>query len=134
MFIVYDKEMNVIPFPDGVKPLDIFISSIEKERTSDRAEGSNRKINYGSTYTDRDIELKILMKAHDTQDYRLLRNAVYAMFQIGDELYVSEKYERGKRYLICVDQRFIPERMPNNQRFAEANIVCSMPELPFAES
>lgn len=134
MFIVYDKEMNVIPFPDGVKPLDIFISSIDKERIEERLEGSNKTINYGSTYNKRDVELRLLLKAKDTQDYRLLRNAVYAMFQKGDELYVSEEYERGKRYLITVDERFIPERFDNNQRFANATINCNKTELPFAES
>lgn len=134
MFLVYDKNMNKIDFPDGVKPLDIFISSISKTRNSDTSEGSNGRVNKGFTYDTRDVQLKVLLKAHDTEDYRLIRNSVYEMFQKGDELYVSEEYEKGKRYLITVDEQFIPERYSNNQRYAEATIGASISELPFAES
>jgi len=133
VFILYDENMNLIPFPVGVKPLDIFISSIQKERETETLEGMDGKIDYGATYSDREpIELKMLLKAHDTRDYRLLRNVVYAM--IDKIAYVSEEYERGKRYRVTVDESFIPERIPNNQRFATADVNCSMPGLPFAES
>ncbi len=133
MFTLYDENMGVIPFPEGARPLDIFISSIGKERETERTEGNNRKIDYGTTYGDREpIELKMLLKAHDTMDYRLLRDAVYAMFD--RVAYVSEEYERGKRYRVSVDEPFIPERLPNTQRYANVTINCSMPELPFAES
>lgn len=132
MFIIYDKNMKIIEFPEGVTPLDIFISSIGKERVTDRIEGSNEEINFGSTYTGRDVELHISMRANDTQDYRLLRDEVYAMFDLGDELYVSESYQPGKRYLISVDERYIPERL--NQRVATAKIQCTKIGLPFAES
>lgn len=133
MFILYDENMGVIPFPEGAKPLDIFISSIGKERETERTEGNNRKIDYGATYRDREpIELKMLLMARDTRDYRLLRDAVYAMFD--RVAYASEEYERGKRYRVSVDEPFIPERIPNTQRYANVTINCSMPGLPFAES
>src|SRR5690625_3129655 len=103
VFQVYDKNMNLIPFPDGVKPLDIFISSIGKERATERLEGVDGRIDYGATYNEREIDLEMLLKAYDTRDYRLLRNAVYAMLQTTDTLYVSEEYERGKRYKVSVD-------------------------------
>src|SRR5699024_2048672 len=126
--------MNEIPFPDGVKPLDIFISSINKERITEKLEGSDVLINYGSSFNEREIKLEMLLKAYDTQDYRLLRDAVYAMFQTSDTLYVVEEYEPGKRYRIAVDESFIPERIQNNQRYANATINCSMVGIPFAES
>lgn len=134
MFLVYDKNMNPIPFPDGVKPLDIFISSISKTRNSETIEGRNGRVNKGFTYDTRDVQLKLLLKANDTKDYRLLRNAVYEMFRKGDELYVSEEYEKGKRYLITVDAQYIPERYNNNQTHAEATVTAHISELPFAES
>lgn len=134
MFILYDKEMNKIDLPKGVTPLDIFISSISKERVTESIEGRDGNIDYGSTYTSRDIELKLLLKANDTQDYRLLRDAVYETFQKEDSFFVSETYEKGKRYLISVDEQFIPERIQNNQRYAEATINCTKLGLPFAES
>lgn len=134
MFLVYDKQMNLIPFPDGVKPLDIFISSISKERISEKIEGIHGSINKGFTYSERNIELELLLKAYDTRDYRLTRDSVYAMFSKGDVLYVSEEYQPGKRYLITVDEQFIPERIPENQRFANAKISCNIANLPFGES
>lgn len=134
LFILYDENMNKIDFPKGVTPLDIYISSIEKERVTDVLEGRSGTIDYGSTYTERDVELSLLMQPKDTQDYRLLRNALYATFQINDKFYVSETYEKGKRYLISVDERFIPERPTGNQRWADVEVKCTKQGLPFAES
>ena len=134
MFRIYDKNKNVVPFPDGVEPLDIFISSISKNRVSNKLEGASGSIDYGSTYDTRSVELELLLKSHDTQDYRLLRDAVYAMFQKTDTLYVAEIYEPGKLYKITVDEQFIPDRVPNNRRYADAQINCTMVELPFSES
>lgn len=134
MFIMYDEDMYEIPFPKGVTPLDIYISSIEKERVTDKVEGANGNIDYGSVYSTRDVELNILLEAKDTQDYRLLKSEVYAFFQKHDSFFVSEEYEKGKRYLVSVDNKFIPDRVPNNQRYAEATIDCTKLGLPFAES
>src|SRR5690625_1075489 len=129
---MYDLNMNEIEFPEGFIPLDIFISSIDKDRITDKVEGGNRKLNYGSTYNERDIQLSILLKSHDTQDYRLLRNATYALFNKYDSFYLVEEYQRGKRYLVSADEKYIPERM--TRRHATATINCFMSELPFAES
>lgn len=130
MFRIYDKNMNRIPFPDGVIPLDIFISSIARERQTDTIEGMNGVIDYGAVYKERDIKLNLMMQAHDTQDYRLLRDKVYATFD--DVVYVAEEYEPGKLYKVRIDAQYIPERI--NQRVAKAEFECSMPGLPFAES
>ena len=132
MFILYDNEMNKLDFPDGVKPLDIFISSINKERETSRVEGSHLKRDNGFVYGERDIELDLWMKAHDTEDYRLLRDKVYALFdRVG---YISEEYQKGKRYKVNVDDQYIPERIEGTRMFAEAKIVCTTDGLPFAES
>lgn len=124
--------MNKIEFPDGVKPLDIFMSSIQKEREADTVEGMNGKIDYGAVYKEREIRLEMRLKAYDTHDYRLLRNKVYAM--LDEVAYVSEEYEPGKRYNVTVDDQYIPDRIVGNQRLATAEISCNMPGLPFAES
>src|SRR5690625_4446284 len=131
---MYDLEMNQINFPEGFIPLDIFISSIDKERLTNKSEGSNRKINHGSIYNERDIQLSILLKAHDTQDYRLLRDATYALFNKHDTFYVVEIYQPGKRNLVSVDSKYIPERIPGNQRYANGEITCTKLDVPFAES
>ena len=132
MFTMYDTNMQRIEYPAGFRPLDIFISAIEKERQTGRAEGSNRQIDYGFTHGSRDIELKFRLRANDTKDYRLIRDAAYRLF--GRKFYVAEDYQPGKRYLVSVDERFIPDRPQGNQTYAEGSVKCTPLELPYAES
>jgi len=135
IFVLYDENMNKIDLPKGVIPLDIFISSIEKERVTESIEGKYGSVDYGSVFKSRPpIELKILIKATDTQDYRLLRDEVYNLFQVTDRLCVAEEYQPGKIYHVAVDSSYIPERYNNNQRYAEVEINCTDVGLPFAES
>src|SRR5699024_7580241 len=133
IFILYDEEMSKIDFPKGVIPLDIFISSIGKERELESIEGKSGVIDYGFLYKERNIELKLLLKAKDTQDYRLIRDEVYDTL---DRIYyVSEEYQPGKIYRVAVDSSYIPERYSsNNQRFAEVEVGCVTVGLPFSES
>lgn len=132
MFILYDKDMNKLDFPSGVKPLDIFISSIQKERTTQTLEGVHGVIDFGSEYRDREIRLKLLLMSADTQDYRLQRDETYAL--LDDVAYISEKYQAGKRYSVRIDDSYIPERFDNNQTFATAEVNCTTVNFPFAES
>lgn len=132
MFLIYDEDMNQLFFPDGVKPLDIFISSISKNRTTEQIEGVDGKIDYGFVYSEREINLEMLMKAHDTRDYRLLRDSLNGV--LDKVAYVAEEYQPGKIYNVVIDEGHISERFNNNQRFAEVDVACSMPGLPFAKS
>ena len=133
IFILHDENMDKIDLPKGVIPLDVFISSIGKERELESIEGKSGIIDYGYVYKERDIELKLLLKAKDTQDYRLIRDEVY---DILDRIYyVSEEYQPGKVYRVAVDSSYIPERYSsNNQRFAEVEVGCVTVGLPFSES
>ncbi|PTJ02149.1 phage tail family protein, partial [Staphylococcus simulans] len=38
-FTLYDPDMNELKFPVGVKPLDFLVSSISKERITEKVEG-----------------------------------------------------------------------------------------------
>jgi len=132
MFKLYDEKMNEIELPEGLIPLDIFISSIDKQRITTRVDGSNRTVNLGSTFNNREITLSIGFKSPDTQDYRLLRDMVAGVLTIEDEFYVAETYQPGKKYLISVDQHYIPTRL--NKYVAHAEVECTKIGLPFAES
>jgi len=132
VFILYDKDMNKLDFPSGVKPLDIFVSSLQKERTTQTVEGVHGVIDFGAEYRDREIRLTMLLKSFDTQDYRLQRDEVYNL--LDQVAYVSEKYQAGKRYNVRIDESYIPERFDNNQTFANAEVNCTTIGLPFAES
>ncbi|WP_200411374.1 phage tail domain-containing protein [Virgibacillus salexigens] len=131
MFKVYDKNMNRKQFPKGVRPLDIFISSIQKNTNNKTIEGRPGIITYGNTHGTRPIEIKLLLEAQDTRDYRLLRDAVFSFFD-EDEFYISEQYVSGKRYKVNVVESYIPERM--NFYLATARFFLDITELPYAES
>ena len=131
MFILYDKDMNKKEFPKGVRPLDVFISSINKNRFTSTVEGRNGIITKGITRQNRPIEVSVGLIANDTRDYRLLRNEVFSFFD-EDVFYISEKYEKGKRYKVTTLQSYIPERL--NQRIAQARFTLELVDLPFAES
>lgn len=131
MFIVYDKNMNVKPFPQGVRPLDIFIHSIEKNRVTDSVEGRNGIISKGQTHVNRPIEITVGLEAYDTRDYRLLRDEVFSFFD-DEEFYISELYQRGKRYKVTSLPSYIPNRL--NQRVSEIQLALDMVDLPYAES
>ncbi|ONK21232.1 hypothetical protein BLX87_23180 [Bacillus sp. VT-16-64] len=132
MFIVYDENMNLKPFPSGVTPLDIFISSIRKKRETETVEGRHGYIDKGHTLETRNIELIFRLQAHNTQDYRLLRDEVFAYYSQGDFFYVSEEYQPGKRYKVIAVEPFVPERI--NRKVASVGIQLEMDDLPFAES
>lgn len=124
--------MNVKPFPDGVHPLEIYISSIEKRRITERIEGRHGVVDKGFTYETRPIDIEFLLVSNDTADYRLLRDEVYAYLQEDDYFYVSEVYQKGKRYKVTVSESFIPDRKtPNASRLL---IPLETNDSPFAES
>lgn len=132
MFVLYDENMNEIQLPEEVTPLGILIYSIKKERVTEKIEGSSRTIDFGSVHKDRDIEVRILLEAYDEHDYRLLRDEMYGLFDSKDKFYISEKSQRGKRYLVSVENRYAPEVY--NKKVSEMNIQCKTVDFPFAES
>lgn len=132
MFIVYDKNMHIKPFPQGVTPLDIFISSINSKRIKEEIEGNHGYVDYGRTFETRNIEIDMLLTARDTRDYRLIRDRVFSFFNEDNYLYISEEYQRGKRYKVSTVESFIPERF--SQAVSTVRFNLEMVDIPFAES
>ena len=95
MFILYDKNMNVIPFPKGAIPLNIYISSIEKQRITDAIEGRDGIINNGFTYNNRSNNIQVLLKCHDIEDYSLMRSEIYKV--VDDVTYISEETRKREK-------------------------------------
>lgn len=123
--------MNKKEFPKGLRPLDIFIHSIEKRTVSFDVEGVPGKKYVGSTDGGRLIEVSVGLQSDDTKDYRLLRDEAYAFFA-DDYFYLSESYQKGKRFKVSVIEPFIPTRL--NQRVASVGFMLQTTELPYAES
>ena len=132
VFKVYDLNMNLRPFPSGVRPLDIFIHSIEKEKQSETKDGVPGTQTKGYIKRHRPIEVYLRLEAADTIDYRMLRDEVKRFFNKDDVFYVVETYRHGIRYKVSTLQSFIPERI--NQRVATQRFFLEMDGLPFGES
>ena len=122
MFKIYDLNMKEIPFPDGVIPLEIFVGSVGKERTVDTVDGRPGVVDYGFNYTDRPVSLFLRIKAADAADFRLLRNEVFATFDVGSAFYVAEADVPSRVLKVVVDESYIPDRL--TEEYADFDINC----------
>lgn len=121
--------MQEIKSPDGFIPLDIFVSSIGKERHTDKVEGMPGEVNYGTSYTSRDVELTMWFNARDTIDYRLLRDELYAFFDSYDYFYVIETNKPTRALKIVIDDSFRDKRITT--RVGEITINARTVDSPF---
>ena len=132
MFKIYDLNMKEIPFPDGVMPLEIFVGSISKERVTEAVDGRSGVVDYGFNYTDRPVSLFLRIKAKDKIDFRLLRNEVFATFDVGNSFYVAESDVPSRVLKVVVDESYIPDRL--TEEYADFDINCRTLDSVFWES
>lgn len=132
MFKIYDLNMKELPFPEGVKPLDIFVSSVNKRRLTEEFEGRSGTLNYGYDYGERSVDLSLWLEAHDTIDYRLIRNELYAFFDTHDVFYIEETRVPSRVLKVTIDESYIPERI--NQTHSSVEISCRTLDSVFWES
>ncbi|WP_368863374.1 phage tail domain-containing protein [Staphylococcus hominis] len=110
-FTLYDENINEIKYPVGVTPLDILVSSIERERYEENIKGIPGPIDYGFDFKEREITLKFQMEHyHDTFDFRLQRDELYNIFSSHNHLYVSDNLVPTRVIKLQVDSQFTPER------------------------
>ena len=114
--------MKEIPFPEGVMPLEIFVGSVGKNRSTDTVDGRAGVVDYGFNYTDRPVSLFLRIKSTDKIDFRLLRNEVFAMFDIGNAFYVAETDVPSRVLKVVVDESYIPDRL--TEEYADFDINC----------
>ena len=124
--------MKEIPFPEGVMPLEIFVGSVGKNRTTDTVDGRAGVVDYGFNYTDRPVSLFLRIKSTDKIDFRLLRNEVFAMFDIGNAFYVAETDVPSRVLKVVVDESYIPDRL--TEEYADFDINCRTLDSVFWES
>ena len=132
MFKIYDLNMKELPFPEGVKPLDIFVSSVNKRRLTEEFEGRSGTLNYGYDYGERSVDLSLWLEAHDTIDYRLIRSELYAFFDTHDVFYIEETRVPSRVLKVTIDESYIPERI--NQTHSSVEISCRTLDSVFWES
>ncbi|MDW4519850.1 phage tail family protein [Staphylococcus saprophyticus] len=110
-FTLYDPNMNKLNYPVGVRPLDLLVSSIEKERKEQSIDGVPGVVDYGFNYKGREVKMNFMTEHyHDTFDHRLQRDEIYNLFDSYPFLYVSDDTVPSRVLKITVDSSFTPER------------------------
>ncbi|MEB7800403.1 phage tail family protein [Staphylococcus xylosus] len=110
-FTLYDPNMNKLNYPVGVRPLDLLVSSIEKERKEQSIDGVPGVVDYGFNYKGREVKMNFMAEHyHDTFDHRLQRDEIYNLFDSYPFLYVSDDTVPSRVLKITVDGSFTPER------------------------
>ena len=105
------------------------MSSIGKERHTDKVEGMPGEVNYGSSYTGREVELTMWFNARDTIDYRLLRDELYAYFDRYDYFYVIETNKPTRALKIVIDNPLRDKRITT--RVGEMTVNARTIDNPF---
>ncbi|WP_204256078.1 phage tail domain-containing protein, partial [Staphylococcus sp. GDB8P47P] len=107
----YDPNMNKLNYPVGVRPLDLLVSSIEKERKEQSIDGVPGVVDYGFNYKGREVKMNFMTEHyHDTFDHRLQRDEIYNLFDSYPFLYVSDDTVPSRVLKITIDGSFTPER------------------------
>lgn len=110
-FTLYDPNMNKVDYPVGVRPLDLLVSSIEKERKEQQIDGLPGVVDYGYNYKGREVKMNFMTEHyHGTFDHRLQRDEIYNLFDEYPFLYVSDDTVPSRVLKITVDGSFTPER------------------------
>lgn len=110
-FTLYDPNMNKVDYPVGVRPLDLLVSSIEKERKEQAIDGIPGVVDYGYNLKGREIKMNFMTEHyHGTYDHRLQRDEIYNLFDSYPYLYVSDNTVLSRVLKITIDGSFTPER------------------------
>src|SRR5699024_5763852 len=83
-------------------------------------------------YTDRPVSLFLRIKAADATDFRLLRNEVFATFDVGSAFYVAEADVPSRVLKVVVDESYIPDRL--TEEYEDFDINCRTLDSVFWES
>lgn len=103
--------MNKVDYPVGVRPLDLLVSSIEKERKEQAIDGIPGVVDYGYNYKGREVKMNFMTEHyHGTFDHRLQRDEIYNLFDEYPFLYVSDDTVPSRVLKITVDGSFTLER------------------------
>lgn len=123
--------MNELKFPVGVKPLDFLVSSISKERTTEKVEGIPGQIDYGFNYSDREASMTFWLRHyHAEHDFLLLVSELNDFLDSQPFFYVAHKYLPTRVIKITVDESYQPDRILGSM-YAKLEVKCNISGLPF---
>ncbi|MHD0382807.1 phage tail family protein [Staphylococcus simulans] len=123
--------MNELKFPVGVRPLDFFDSSVEKERLTGNVEGIPGLVDYGFDYKSKDAKMTFwVTHQFEEYDYFLMKSELEALLDSHTFFYIIRNDLPSRMLKITVDVKFQPERIINSV-YATLDIDCNVSGLPF---
>lgn len=123
--------MNELKFPAGVKPLDFLVSSISKERITQKIDGIPGEIDYGFNYGTREASMTFWLRHyHAEHDFLLLVSELNDFLDSQPFFYVAHKYLPTRVIKITVDESYQPDRILGSM-YAKLEVKCSISGLPF---
>ncbi|MEB8335807.1 phage tail domain-containing protein [Staphylococcus saprophyticus] len=123
--------MNKLQFPVGVKPLDFFVSSMEKERKEQSIDGIPGVVDYGFNYKQREASLTFFLRHyHGEHDYFLLESDLNAFLDSHEYFYVARNALPSRVIKVTVDGSFKPERILGSM-YAQLEVDARITGLPF---
>lgn len=128
---MYDPNMNKLQFPVGVKPLDFFVSSIEKERKEQSIDGVPGVVDYGFNYKQRETSLTFFLRHyHGEHDYFLLESELNAFLDSHEYFYISRNALPSRVMKVTIDGSFKPERILGSM-YAQLEVDARISSLPY---
>lgn len=89
--------------------------------------GASAPVITNTTYMGRTIPVQFVCKAHDIQDFYLLRDEIYAIFTRKEAFFIVFKDEPYKRWLVKVEGQFSIEEEVDIIGNFEINFICVNP-------
>lgn len=95
----------------GLRTKDFVVSSPSYAHETEKIEGFNGVIDLETTIDPREITVAFRFIANDWMDFGLMRDEVFKLFRSKESFYLIEKRNKGKRWLVKVNDSFqIPQR------------------------
>lgn len=130
-FTLYDPDMNKLEFPVGVKPLDFFVSSTEKERLVKEIDGIPGSVDYGFNYKTKSAKMTYwLTHQFGEHDYFLMKSELEELLDSHKYFYVAHNALPTRVIKVTIDARYEPERIYNSM-YASLDVDCNISGLPF---
>lgn len=115
----------------GLKVLKFSIDSLSTRGEAEQIDGRDGQIYFNSSFEGRSMRATFLIDANDYQDFSLIRNDVFKLFNGKTTFYLTELNQPKKRWKVRTTSKFNIERVSRRLGTIDVEFFS---DSPFAES
>ncbi|MFS0820754.1 phage tail family protein [Bacillus sp. 1P02SD] len=115
----------------GLMGLKLNIPSPSYEVTRENIDGRPGAVTLGRNLSPRPLNAEFLVTAKDYADSLLLRDELFSLFSKGNQFYIGEVYQPGKRWFVECTTQWDPERLNTENMTIDIPLIA---ESGMAES